>query len=73
MNPFGGELPANLTAGRGRNGAGIGDDSSRLGAFDDAVRAGQHLLRHLRVADAGENIIGLLGHLLGSCLLYTSS
>ncbi len=65
MDALGLQLLANATAGAGGDGAGIRCDRSRFGAFDDAVGAGEDLLGHARIAHAGEDEVGLFGHLLG--------
>ncbi len=42
----------------------VSHDCAWLGAFDHAVRPGEHFLRHAGIADAHKYIVGLLGHLL---------
>ena len=59
------QLFADVPAGCGGDGAGVGDDGSRLRALDHAVRAGQHIFRHLGVAHAEEDELRLFGHLFG--------
>ena len=63
--PLARQLLADRAAGGRGDGAGVGDDGSRLRALDHAVRSDQHFFRHLRVADADEDELGLFGHLLG--------